>query len=525
MDTGIAASGLTTHPRAPVKVGRGSGRAVRAQRLQNILRLGWSLTLPGVALPDAESCNGRLAQALACLALAVGLAGCAHYQPAALSPEQGATDLEARSLADASLRSFLKTNAAAPAEWPPKMWDLRRLTLAAFYFHPSLDVARAQWGVAQAGVKTAGGRLNPMLSAVPGYSMNAPGGVSPWFPLVSLDVPLETAGKRGYRMAHAQQLSEAARLNIISTAWQVRANLRTSLLDYAVARGRAGLFQRQRAVQQQIVDLLEARLQAGVAARTELTPFQMALVKTSVDGAEAARQAAEARARIAEAVGLPAGAVAGVEFSFDLALPPDAARELTTAEARRQALLGRADVLAGLSEYAASESALQLEIAKQYPDVHLNPGYQFDQGEHKWSLGLSLELPVLNQNQGPIAEAQAKRMETAARFLALQAKIMSEIDRALALRASALEQVERQRLLTQLARTQSASVEALFRTGAADKLELSSAQLETSLSDLAFLDAQSKALQAVGLLEEALQRPLEGWPALEQGRTKPGEQP
>ena len=41
------------------------------------------------------------------------------------------------------------------------------------------------------------------------------------------------------------------------------------------------------------------------------------------------------------------------------------------------------------------------------PDVHLNPGYQFDQGDNKWSIGLTFDLPILNQNQGPIAEAKA----------------------------------------------------------------------------------------------------------------------
>jgi outer membrane protein TolC len=35
-------------------------------------------------------------------------------------------------------------------------------------------------------------------------------------------------------------------------------------------------------------------------------------------------------------------------------------------------------VLAALADYAASEAALRLEIAKQYPDIHLNPGYQLD---------------------------------------------------------------------------------------------------------------------------------------------------
>ncbi len=39
---------------------------------------------------------------------------------------------------------------------------------------------------------------------------------------IALDIPIETAGKRGYRMAEARYLSEAARLNIAQTAWEVR---------------------------------------------------------------------------------------------------------------------------------------------------------------------------------------------------------------------------------------------------------------------------------------------------------------
>jgi outer membrane protein TolC len=354
---------------------------------------------------------------------------------------------------------------------------------------------------------------------VPGYSLNPASGVSPWFPLVSLDIPIETAGKRGYRISHAQKLSEAARLNIASAAWQVRSNLRLSLLDFSAAQRRSDLLQQQLQGQQQIVTLLEQRLQAGAVARTELTLPRVALARLGVDAADAARQAAEARVRIADALGLSAKAIAEAKFDSKLPVSAEAGKELTSEEARQQALLGRSDILAALADYAATESLLRLELAKQYPDIHLNPGYQFDQGEHKWSLGLSAELPVLNRNQGPIAEADAKREEAAARFVALQAKIIAEIDRALAARAAAMEQVTRQSGLTQLAREQSASVEAMFQAGAADKLELSSAQLEARATDLAYLDAQIKAQQAVAQLEDAIQQPLEPWPALEHGRS------
>jgi outer membrane protein, heavy metal efflux system len=447
------------------------------------------------------------------------LAGCAHFESRPLSPAQTAADLESRALDNPQLKSFLETNLhRALPEWPVRSWDFETLTLAAFYFHPSLDVARAQWGVAQAGVTTAGGRPNPVLSVVPGYDFRPLGAPSPWFPSISLDVPIETAGKRGYRIAEAQHLSEAARLNIASAAWQVRSNLRASLLDYTAARQRAELLQKQLQFQQQIVTLLEQRLQAGWVARTELTLPRVALARAGVDYADAQRQAAQARVRIAEALGLSVKAIDEVEFGFQLSISAEAGKELTSAEARQQALLGRADVLSALAEYAASQSALQLEIAKQYPDVHLNPGYQFDEGQQKWQLGLSAELPVLNRNQGPIAEAKARREESAARFVALQAKIIAEIDGALAARATAMEQLARQSQFTDLAREQSASAEAMFNAGAADKLELAGAQLEASASQLAYLDAQIKAQQAVAQLEEAIQRPLGAWPDLEQGR-------
>jgi len=52
----------------------------------------------------------------------------------------------------------------------------------------------------------------------------------------------------------------------------------------------------------------------------------------------------------------------------------------------------------------------------QYPDVHLQPGYQFElRGTTNGSLGLIIELPVFEvKNQGPIGRkprgANAKKL-------------------------------------------------------------------------------------------------------------------
>jgi outer membrane protein TolC len=432
--------------------------------------------------------------------------GCARFHPQPLAPEISVAEFEVRSLADARLRAFMESNLHAPlASWPLASWDFTNLTLAAFYYHPDLDVARAKWAVAKAGKTTAAERPNPTLSVTPGYNSTTriP---SPWFVTPTLDIPIETAGKRGYRIAQATQLSEAARLNIASVAWQVRGHLRKTWVDLYLARETENLLLRQQATHEQVVRLLEAQLAAGAVSPFEVTQARVALDHTRLALRDAERQHGEAHARLATAIGLPASALdpAMLSFASLTSLPP----EVPSAEARQQALLNRADILGALADYAASESALRLEIAKQYPDVHLNPGYEFDQGDHKWSLGLSVTLPVLHQNQGAIAEAEARRAEAAAQFNALQARVLGELDRTTAaLRATLAKAATADTLLRNLKKQEQAA-RARLESGEISRLELSTVQLELDQTALARLHAAVQAQQAFGDLEDALQSPV-----------------
>ena len=435
------------------------------------------------------------------------LAGCAHFKSQPISPEKSAAQLESRRLDDAGLKKFLEQNTGGELKtWPLDKWGLNSLTLVAFYFHPGLEVARAQWRLAEAGIKTAGGRPNPTLSVTPTYNTSTliP---SPWAPAVNLDVPIETMGKRSKRIAAAEKVSESARFSFISAAWQIRSGVRVSLLDFKMAGRRAELLQKQFAAQSQIVKRLQQRFDAGAISRAELTPPQIALNKTQMDLSDAQSKRAGARSRLAEALGLSAAALDGGEFDFDFSTRP--VEQLTSAEARRVALISRPDILAALADYAAAEAEVRLEIAKQYPDVHLNPGYQFDQGDNKWSLGLTVELPILNQNQGAIAEAEARRKLSAAKFIALQAQVIGEIDRAVAGWRVAQAQLSAGGELLAAQSQQEKSAEAQVQAGAADELDLLNAQLEFNSAALVQLDSEIKSQSALGALEDALQRPAD----------------
>jgi outer membrane protein, heavy metal efflux system len=449
----------------------------------------------------------RLCLLLVCVICSTG---CARFHPKPLSPSEAATEFEARTLAAPGLKTFLESNLHRKVTpWPPAGWDLQLLTLAAFYYHPDLDVARAQQGVAEAGRMTAGERPNPSIGFAPQYDINAVSGVLPWTLGFTIDVPIETAGKRRLRLDQAAHLSKTARMHIALVAWQVRSRLRSRLLDLYVADQTEAALDRQHTLQGQIASALEQRFAVGEISQPEITDAHLALEHVRAALQEAQQQREETRLRLAEAIGVPALALDDITLSFDAVDRPPAPTDLPSQTLRRQALLNRSDLLGALADYAASQSALQLEIAKQYPDLHLGPGYAWDQGESKWSLGLSLTLPVLNHNQGPIAEAEARRTESAARFSARQAGVLAEMDRAVADYQAALQRLVTADAVLSTQQERRQSVKTLFAAGETDRLALLGAGLELNIAEQARLDALVKAQQALGQLEDAMQRPLE----------------
>jgi len=453
--------------------------------------------------------SNSLKPALAIAALGL-LAGCARFRSEPISPAQTATRLESRSLDSPALKTFLETNLHRElTNWPAGPWTLDMLTLAGFYYHPSLEVARADWRAAAGGVKTASEWLNP--TATWSLIHEPVPEANPWIPGLVVDLPIETAGKRRLRTEQARHQAEAARLKVATAAWQVRSQVRAVLLDLVAARRRLGLLQHEADLREAYVARLRQQLQAGAISSAELNLARLALIRARADLTDAQRVLAEARPRLAGALGLPATALEDVEVQFDLTLPAGTAA-LTSSEVRRVALLGRADVLSALAEYAAAQSALQLEVARQYPDIHLAPGYSWNAGsasESDWQIGATVELPLLNQHKGAIAEASARREASAARFLALQSKVMTDVDIAVAsFRAGQTNLAALQELASAQA-TQQRSVQEQLEAGAADRLELMGAELETSTVELTRLDAQVKLQQAVGALEDAVQRPLE----------------
>ena len=440
--------------------------------------------------------------------LALALSGCAHFQPRLISPARSLAAYEDRSLSRPGLEAFLAANHVAPPA-PGRRWDLKALTLAAFYYQPSLAYARAQLLAARAARITAAERPNPSLSVSPAHDSGIPGAPSPWIVPFSLDWPLETAGRRGDRMAIARHLAAAARWNLVGTVWAVRNRLRAALLALYAAQRSDLLLAREESAQRTVMRLLEGQFKAGVVSSYEITQARIALDRTTL--ARQAQQGSirEARNALASVLGVPVRALRSVRLSFAdfRELPQD----LTRPEVRRAALLGRSDVRAALERYAASQSALKLEIARQWPNINLGPGYAWNAqlaGDSEWQLGLSVTLPVLNHNQGPIAEARARRRAAAARFIAVQAAAVAQIDGALAAYRSALARVDTANALLGNLRRQLNAIRQQVQAGERQPLDLATAKIAFYAAVQSRLAANLAAQRALGALEGAVQSPL-----------------
>lgn len=181
---------------------------------------------------------------------------------------------------------------------------------------------------------------------------------------------------------------------------------------------------------------------------------------------------------------------------------------LSTGALRQKALQERTDVQGLLAEYEAAQSALRLEIAKQIPNVTIGPGYTYDQGDDLYTFGLSTELPIFNQNQGPIAEAEARRRGAAAQFTALQAKIIGDIDRALESYRSSVRSLATADELVRSEERRRRQIDRSFRLGEVDRLAPLTAEQEQAVVALARFEALVQQREAMAAIEDAAQRSI-----------------
>jgi outer membrane protein TolC len=441
--------------------------------------------------------------AVAGLALA-GLGACVRYVPRPLDPVPHVAAYRARRLDDAALLAWVGRFGPRPE---PTRWSARQLALAALAGRADLVRLRAEWRAAGEGERAAGVRPPPGAQADLERAVSGSDGASPWVVALGAMLTVELGGKRGARLAQARARTAMAEADLRAAAWSTVMGVRDAAttvagLEQDATQARAAVAGLMR------VDSLErARYDEGSLPASELARTRADVQDAVVQASAAESAALEARAALAGSMALPARALDSVQVD---GRGGECARvDAPTPDGLAALALGqRAEIGRALADYAAAEADLRLEVARQYPDLELGPGFIWDQGVHRWTLGLAVPNLLGFRKRASIDQAARLREAAAARVMEVQDDILAELDQAVARCRGARREREAARSQLDAAERAAALARAAYDRGETSRLEPALAELALVRAARAHGAAEARLARA----DAALDRALGDWP-------------
>ena len=169
------------------------------------------------------------------------------------------------------------------------------------------------------------------------------------------------------------------------------------------------------------------------------------------------------------------------------ALPRPPAAEV----ARRKAAASHPEVAAARARVTARRADVDVERTARLPSLSLGAFAAHELDSRAWGIGLSVDLPVWNRNEGPIAASERRLAAARRRLEARRLGIEAEAVEAQAACEAAVRRATRFReRIVPRARTAAATVERIYGLGEAPLLDLIDARrtlTETRVQHLATL--------------------------------------
>ncbi len=403
--------------------------------------------------------------------------------------------------------------AVPPAAGTPKAQPLEHLTLdqvitQALENNAALLAERANIGIAEARVLTAGLRPNP-VAAVSGDHMDVLGtgfddinAGGPTEIVVGFEYTHERGGKRQRRVEAARAARSVTELQFRNAARELVLELQNAFIDALLARDSLELARENLGFFRQIVEINETRVRTGDLAQVELIRSRLAALQyeTSVRQAEVRLRAALTRLQTR----MGRAPSPGFSITGDLER-----RDLTPLldDLRRQALENRPDLLALRREAQRASSEVRLELANAKPDLTFGTEYrrqQVNARSNSLTVTLGVPLPVFNRNQGEIERARLEVRQAELRIRALEAEIAGEVETAYQqfLAARGLLETIRSGMLRQ-AHDVREITDFSYRRGQSSLLELLDAQRAFNETMQGYIEARAEYARSIYAMEFA----------------------
>jgi outer membrane protein, heavy metal efflux system len=431
-----------------------------------------------------------------------------------LDLKSSAENLVAKDPTSTTFNAFLSEHGYEQANLPLTHWDIDSLTLCALYYHTKLDLAKQQLALARLSLQTAAIRQLPTLNADLARSNQANGDIRPWSYGLSIDIPIETYNKRGLKIEKAEKNVAIAEVDLAELAWQLRSQIAADLITYHQTQAEINLLEEELATQNNIVEMLEKRFNAGMASNTELTTARLLALKVQHQLKNKLAGLQKIDALLAADVGLTSEKFSKIKIK-PLSITETLSRQqavleerLTTETLREEALLNRIDLRRRILQYASAETEIKLQAAKQMPDITISPGILYEFGDRIWSLGFSRLLNMLQKNTALIEEAKQLRAVQGAAVENLQADIIASVTNTKIRYASAKHTTEQAAQALDVQSTIADKMQKQFDAGLIGKLDLTRYKLNTIIAKQQLATSQFSQLIAADQIENLMQKPL-----------------
>lgn len=323
----------------------------------------------------------------------------------------------------------------------PRTLELDQAIEIALSRHADLDAARAAIDARAGSTRQAGLSPNPVLSLQtenwrfygnPGFSASRDLDLFAW-----VSVPIETARKRTRRVELAEADERIAEYERQLAAWRIRQSVKKAYWNALATVSDVKMLERSRETLERLEDYHEVRVRLGATAEVDLIKVQVEVGRSELALSGAEMEVSRAKIAVLEAMGI-AELSAGFELRQPDAWPVDVSWD--NAEATRQtaekALAHRVEILLSRAQVERARAAVELQRSLARPDVRPYVGYKRTNEFNTLVGGISIPLPVRDDNAGRIGEALAEVRRREAALRAAEARISAQV-------ATAVETVRR----------------------------------------------------------------------------------
>lgn len=314
-------------------------------------------------------------------------------------------------------------SAAAPQAVEFPTLSLRELIGIVLTHNPGLQAARRQQEQALAGIETASTLPNPKLEYSQGHNearvaTATAGAVRVW----GLAQFIENPALRSARIAAARATDRISRHQVAAVRNELVAQVQLRAYEYLLRRDEARALAEDLALLEQVRERVRLRVESGEAARYEIIKADAEIIN--------ARQRQRTAVLQAEQSLLALNRLAAGQLPAQWRLAGELEAEVELGELEellRQAQLHNPEIKVLQSQLDRAQNQLEGARSSRWPGLDLRYSESMAADIRQQMLGVQLQIPLLDQRRGPIAEAGSERERVRVQLEGRQAELQQQV--------------------------------------------------------------------------------------------------